>query len=106
MSRHILRSQFFPLHLFPFFPVHHSRPESRDSHIPVQPSHHHQQSRHCMVEAVPIFARLFYLLLIQTHPILLCMAYCPAIPALLFSAWETTHDILRSPLGIPMNETD
>src|SRR6187401_3304920 len=106
MSHRILRSQFFLLHLFPFFPAHHNRPEYHDSHTPVQPLHHHQPSRHCMVEVVPIFARLFYLLSVLAHPTLLCMVLSPATPALLFSALETAHGIQRSPFDSPMNEKD
>src|SRR5688572_5656012 len=106
MSPHILRSQFFLSHLFPFFPVHHNQQEYHDSHRPIQPSHHHQPNRHCMTEAVPISVRLFYLPSVQAHPTLLCMVLPPAIPTLLFSALETTHGILRSPFDNPMNEKD
>src|SRR5678815_6164172 len=97
MSRRILRSQFFLSHLFPFFPAHHNQPEYHDSHTPVQPSHHHQPSRHCMTEAVPIFARLFYLLSIPVLPVLLCKVCSPAVPTLLFSALGTIPGIPLSP---------
>src|SRR5688572_31082809 len=106
MSLHILRSQFFLSHLFPFSPAHHNQPEYHDSHKPAQPSHPHPPSRYYMTEAAPIFARLFYLLSAQVLPILLCMVLPPAIPAPLFSALETTHGILRSPFDNPMNEKD